>query len=319
MDVHERLRERLYERPLVECIPNFSEGRDEARIDKIVDAVQSVAGVHVLDHSSDADHNRTVFTFIGEPEPVAEAAFQSIKQAAELINLDHHTGQHPRIGAADVVPFVPLRNASMAQCVQMAEQLGQRVGDELGLPVYLYEHAARVPTRVNLAEVRRFPYEILKTSIQSDPSRRPDFGPSRLGPAGAVAIGARGPLIAFNAYLATDDIGVAQAIARTVRESGGGLTYLKALGLLVSGQAQVSMNVIDYRQTGLHLILETVRAEASKHGTVVTHTELVGLVPRMALIDAALAYLGLPQDAGKLTLETRIGLVTGDFRDLPFE
>jgi glutamate formiminotransferase len=176
-----------------------------------------------------------------------------------------------------------------------------------------------VPTRVNLAEVRRFPYEILKTSIQSDPSRRPDFGPSRLGPAGAVAIGARGPLIAFNAYLATDDIGVAQAIARTVRESGGGLTYLKALGLLVSGQAQVSMNVIDYRQTGLHLILETVRAEASKHGTVVTHTELVGLVPRMALIDAALAYLGLPQDAGKLTLETRIGLVTGDFRDLPFE
>ena len=311
MDVRERL--------LVECIPNFSEGRDTAKIDRIVNAAQSVAGVHVLDRSSDADHNRTVLTFIGAPDAVREAAFQSIKQAAELIDLDHHSGQHPRIGAADVVPFVPLRNVTMTQCVHIAEQLGERVGHELELPVYLYGRAARMPPRANLAEVRRLPYEILRTAIQSDPSRRPDFGPSRLRPAGAVAIGARGPLIAFNAYLDTDDVRIAQAIARTVRESGGGLTYLKALGLLVNGQAQVSMNVIDYRQTGLHLILETVRAEASKHGTVVTHTELVGLVPRVALIGAALAYLGLPPDADKLTLETRIGLATGDFRDLPFE
>ena len=304
---------------LIECVPNFSEGRDEAIITQIVAAITAIADVHVLDHSSDHDHNRTVVTVIGPPGAVIEAAFAGVRTAAQLIDLNAHSGVHPRIGAADVVPLIPLRDVSMETCVQLARDLGQRIAAELDLPVYLYENAALREDRRNLAEVRRHPYEKLKTSIQSDPARTPDYGPRHLGNAGAVAVGARGPLIAFNAYLDTDDVAIAQSIAVAVRESGGGLRYLKALGLLVDGQAQVSMNVIDYRQTGLYTILERVRAEAAKHGRTVTHTELVGLVPQAALLDAALAYLGLPSTVRDLTLERRIGAATGDFREVMFE
>ena len=304
---------------LVECIPNFSEGRRSDVIDAIVDVIRHTPGVRVLDVSSDVDHNRTVVTFVGPPSPAAEAAFKAIDAAVHLINLDNHRGVHPRIGAADVVPFVPLRDFSMRACVELARALGQHVADKLKMPVYLYEQAALRPERSNLAEVRRHPYEQLRFTISADPARAPDYGPAQMGKGGAVAIGARGPLIAFNAYLNTDDVSIAQAIARTVRQSGGGLPYLKALGLLVDGKAQVSMNVVDYRQTSLYTILERVRAEAKAHGVAVTHTELVGLVPQAALLDSALAYLGLPPDVRKLTLEKRVGRVTGDFREIRFE
>ena len=303
---------------LIECIPNFSEGRDRQIIHQIVDAIQAIEGVMLLDVSSDADHNRTVMTFAGTPLVVREAAFQGIATAARLIDLDQHQGVHPRIGAADVVPFVPLRDASMSDCVEIARALGQRVADELQLPVYLYEAAALTPEKRNLAKLRRDPYERLKTTIQSDPLRRPDYGPARLTAAGAVAIGAREPLIAFNAYLDTDDVTVAQAVAVAVRESGGGLPHLKALGLLVDGQAQVSMNVVNFRETSLHTILERVREEAAKHSATITHTELVGLVPRAALIESALEALQLPAQVRDLVLEARLGAASDDYSDVNF-
>ncbi len=303
---------------LVECIPNFSEGRRPGVIAAIVAAVRS-AGASLLDVSSDADHNRTVVTFAGEPQIAAEAAFQAIRVAAERIDLDQHVGQHPRLGAADVVPFVPLRDCTLADCVTLARSLGQRVGESLGLPVYFYEAAALRPERVNLADVRRGGYEALRSAIADDPARAPDAGPARLGPAGAVIIGARGPLIAFNAYLDTADVAVAQAIAATVRESGGGLPALKALGLLVNGQAQVSMNVVDFRRTSLFDVIEAVRQAAQEHNVHVTHTELVGLIPQAALVNTALAYLQLPLDAGAQLLEARLGEMTGDFRGVSFE
>lgn len=303
---------------LVECVPNFSEGRRADVIDAIVGAVQS-APVNLLDVSSDFDHNRTVVTFAGAPESVLEAAYRSVEIAARLIDLGVHKGEHPRIGAADVVPLVPMRGLSLDDCAQLARRLGERIGSELGLPVYFYEAAALRPERVNLADVRRGGYEALKHDIQHDRLRRPDAGPAHLGPAGAVAVGARGPLIAFNAYLDTSDVTIAREIAVAVRTSGGGLPYLKALGLLVNGRAQVSMNVIDFRQTGLFLIMERVRAEAAKYGTRVVETELVGLVPQTALINAALEALQLPAETRHRLLETRLGLATGDYREVPFE
>jgi glutamate formiminotransferase len=304
---------------LVECIPNFSEGRRQSVIDAIVDAIASQP-VHLLDVSSDSDHNRTVVTFVGDPEMAVEAAYEGIAAAAQHIDLDTHTGVHPRIGAADVVPFVPLRDISLEACALLARALGQRVAKGLGLPVYLYEAAALRPERANLAYVRRDPYEKLKSTIQTDPDRAPDYGPATLGTAGAVAIGARPPLIAFNAYLDTDDVKIAQAVARAVRESSGGLPNLKALGVLVNGQAQVSMNVIDYRKTSLFAIMEAVRAAAQQRGAAVTHTEIVGLIPQAALFDTALSYLQLPPQASRPPmLEYRIGEATGDYRELPFE
>jgi glutamate formiminotransferase len=303
---------------LIECIPNFSEGRRAEVIAALVAAVRSAA-VHLLDVSSDADHNRTVITFAGEPDAVVEAAFRSIQTAARLIDLEQHRGEHPRIGAADVVPFVPLQNATLSDCVALAHRLGARVGAELGLPVYYYEAAALRPERVNLADVRRGGYEVLKQALPADPARLPDAGPARVGTAGAVAIGARLPLIAFNIMLDTADVEIGHAIAVAVRSSSGGLPYVKALGLQVNGRAQVSMNVIDYRRTSLYTIMESVRAEAARHGVTVAGSEIVGLVPRAALIDTALAYLGLPPEAATLILEDRLGAHTGDYRNLIFE
>lgn len=303
---------------LVECVPNFSEGRRREVIDAIRDAISSQP-VHLLDVSSDADHNRTVITFAGEPETVLEAMFRGTAIAVSLIDLDAHEGVHPRIGAVDVVPFVPLRDVSIADCVRLAERLGQRVGDELGIPVYLYEAAAKRPERVNLANVRRGGYEALKDSIDTDAERAPDFGPARMGKAGAMAIGARGPLIAFNAYLNTANVEIAQQIAIAIRESGGGLAFLKAMGVLVAGQAQVSMNVIDFRRTSLFTIMEALHAEAQKHGVIVTHSELVGLTPQAALLDYAIESLGLPIETRSQILEQRLGAITGDYRTITFE
>lgn len=316
----------MIERPddtvLVECVPNFSEGRDQTIISAIVAAIASTiasASVHHLDTSSDHDHNRTVVTFAGTPQNVIEAAFRGVATAIQHIDLRQHRGVHPRIGAADVVPLIPLRGVSLNECAKLARQLGQRIASELDLPVYLYEAAALRPERTNLAYVRRDPYETLVNTIQTDPDRQPDYGSARLGTAGAVAVGARGPLIAFNAYLNTDDVEIASTIARTIRTSGGGLPHLKALGLLVKGQAQVSMNIIDFRQTSLFNVLEAVRSEAAKHGVEITHTELVGLIPRNALLESALAYLQLPPSTRDLILEDRLGAHTQDFRALPFE
>lgn len=303
---------------LIECIPNFSEGRRQSVIDQLVAAVRAQP-VHLLDVSSDADHNRTVITFAGEPDAVSAAAFASAEAAARLIDLERHDGVHPRIGAVDVIPFVPLRDATVANCVALAHRLGERIGSELGLPVYFYEAAAQRADRVNLADVRRGGYEALRTALPADPTRQPDTGPPRISPAGAVAIGVRAPLIAFNIYLDTDDVSVAQAVATAIRTASGGLPYVKALGLLVNGRAQVSINVIDYRRTSLFAILEAVRAAAERHGAGIAASELVGLTPRAALLDAALACLKLPPDAASLILEDRLGDQTGDYRDLPFE
>lgn len=304
--------------PLIECVPNFSEGRRADVIEALVTAIRST-DVHLLDYSSDVDHNRTVITFAGAPDAVVEAAFRAIRTAAEHINLDEHAGQHPRIGAADVIPLIPLRNASLDLCVKLAHQLGKRVGAELDLPVYFYEAAALRPDRANLANLRRGGYEALKTLLPTDSDWQPDAGPARMDSAGAVAIGAREPLIAFNAYLDTDDVQVAQQIAEAIRSSGGGLPYVKALGLLVNGRAQVSMNVVDYRRTSLFTIMDAVRSEARKRGAAVTHTELIGLLPREALIDTALACLQLPPETQSQILETRLGEHTDDYRTLTFE
>jgi len=291
---------------IVECVPNFSEGRRKDVIDQIVASIREVAGVRVLDVESDADHNRSVLTFIGEPEAVEEAAFRSIRRAAELIDMEQHRGGHPRMGATDVVPFVPIRGVTMNDCVQMARRVGARVGNELGIPVYLYEAAATRPDRVNLADVRRGEYEGLRREIATDPQRAPDFGPRKMGRAGATAIGARPPLIAFNVYLTTNDVRIAQAIAKAVRYSSGGLRYVKALGLLVEGRAQVSMNLTDYRKTPIARVVEMIRAEAARYGVSTAESEIVGLVPQEALLDAAVHYLQLHRFSAGQVLENRL-------------
>lgn len=293
-------------RQLVECIPNFSEGRRPEVIAAIKDSISQVKGISLLDQHSDEDHNRTVLTFSGAPDAVVEAAFAGIAKAAELINLDHHKGEHPRIGATDVVPFVPLAGISMKECVELAHNLGQKVGDELGIPVYLYEAAATRTDRRNLESIRRGEYEGLKESIQSDPAKEPDFGPKQLGRAGATVIGARPPLIAFNVYLKSDDVEIAKKIAKSVRHSSGGLRYVKALGLLVEGRAQVSMNLTNFRQTSIATVVEHIRTAAERYGTQVHSSELVGLIPQEALADAAQWYLQMDEFNYDQVLETRL-------------
>ena len=293
-------------RKIVECVPNFSEGRRTEVIDQIAEAVAAVPGVHVLDVQSDADHNRTVVTFAGEPEAVEEAAFRGIQEAAELIDMDLHRGEHPRMGAADVVPFVPIKNVTMEDCVAIVRRVGERVGRELDIPIYLYEEAATRPERRNLADVRRGEYEGIKAEIETRPEREPDFGPRHVGKAGATAIGARPPLIAYNVYLGTDDVEIAKAIARAVRHSSGGLRYVKALGLLVKGQAQVSMNLTDYRRTPVHRVMEMIRREAERYGVSVVESELIGLIPNEALVEVAEFYLQLGDFSSRQILENRL-------------
>ncbi|MCH8093428.1 MAG: glutamate formimidoyltransferase [Chloroflexi bacterium] len=291
---------------LVECVPNFSEGRKAEVLDAIAASIESVPGVRLLDRHSDVDHNRTVITFIGPPKAAAEAAYACVSKAAELIDLDAHEGQHPRLGATDVVPFVPIQEVTMEECVVLARELGQRVAHELGIPVYLYEAAATRPDRVNLADIRRGEYEGLKASIANDPDRAPDFGPKKLGPAGATVVGARKPLIAFNVNLTTDDVEVAKQIAKRVRHSDGGLAYVKALGLLVDGRAQVSMNLTDFARTSIYRVVEMVRVEADSFGVEIHSSELVGLIPQAALIDTAAGYLQLDKLLPEQIIESHL-------------
>lgn len=296
---------------LIECIPNFSEGRRGDVIEAIAQAIASVPGVQVLDRHSDPDHNRTVITFVGAPEAASQAAFAGTARAADLIDMDQHRGEHPRIGATDVIPFVPLSGIDMDGCVELARSLGQRVAAELSIPVFLYEAAATRPTRVNLENLRRGEYEGLKESIAVDPERAPDFGPRQLGKAGATVIGARAPLIAYNVYLTSDDVGIAKKIAASIRQSSGGLPFVKALGMLVEGRAQVSMNLTDFTRTPVSRVMEAVRQAAIKHGVSIHHSELVGLIPQAALVEAARWYLQLDDFKPDQILETRLYAASG--------
>lgn len=297
----------LYDR-VVECIPNFSEGRRPEVVEAIVTAIRSVEGVKLLDYSSDPTYNRSVVTFAGSPEAVKEAAFRATARAAELINMEEHRGAHPRIGATDVIPFVPLRGVSMEECVALAVELAREIAERLGIPTYLYEEAARRPERKNLADIRRGDYEGLKLEIER-PERQPDFGPSRLHPtAGATVVGARPPLIAYNINLDTPDLAVAKKIANKIREARGGLPAVKAIGVEIKEKniTQVSINLTDYSRTSLYRLFETVKAEAQKLGTQVTGSEIVGLIPMGALIDLARDYLGLESFKPEQVLELKL-------------
>lgn len=279
---------------IIESVPNFSEGRRQDVIDAILAACNSVEGARVIDHSSDPDHNRSVVTMVGSPEAVTEALFRGIAKAAELIDMNQHQGEHPRIGATDVVPLVPIRDISMEECVALARALAQRVSTELNIPTYLYYKAATRPDREVLAHIRKGEYEGLKAALEAgDADRLPDFGPPHLGSAGATVIGARPPLIAYNIYLTTSDVSIAKKIAKAIRHSSGGMRHLQAMGLLVEGRAQVSMNFLDYTRTPIYRVTEMIRREASRYGVGIQSAELIGLIPERALLDAAQWYLQL--------------------------
>lgn len=293
---------------IVQCVPNFSEGRRVDVIEALVEAIKRVKGITLLDYSYDESHNRSVVTFIGEPEAVIEAAFQGAKKAAELIDMSGHSGGHPRMGAADVIPFIPVTGVKMEDCVEMANRLGKRLAEELDLPVYLYEEAALRPERKNLSEVRRGQYEGLIESIH-EPERKPDFGPAKVHPrAGATAVGARPPLIAYNINLDTEDLNIAKLIARAIRGSSGGFPTVKALGIMIeeTGKAQVTINVCDYKQVPLHRIFELVKREAARFGVAVAGSELIGLTPMEALVDAAEFYLQIKGFDHSQVLENRL-------------
>lgn len=274
---------------LVECVPNFSEGRREGIIAEIGHAAARVPDVTVLDLHADPAHNRMVLTFIGSPEAAVEAAFRCAARAAQLVDMRDQRGEHPRIGATDVVPFVPVSGVTMADCVRLAHQLGRRLGEELGIPVYLYARAALRAGRAWLPDVRRGEYEGLREAIERDPDRAPDFGPAHLGPAGATAVGARPFLIAYNVNLATPNLGLAREIARRVRQSGGGLPAVQARGMATSdpNAVQVSMNLLDPELTPLDVAHEAVHALAAQHGVRVAGSEIVGLLPLDAVIASA--------------------------------
>jgi glutamate formiminotransferase / formiminotetrahydrofolate cyclodeaminase len=292
-----------------ECVPNFSEGRDASVVNRVADAARSVPQVTVLDIESNADHHRSVISLAGDGEALLEAVFRMMKVATELIDLTRHRGEHPRMGATDVVPFVPLGDASMEQAVALARRLGERVARDLRIPVYLYGAAAQRPERTDLAHVREGQFEGIRDSISSDPARRPDFGEPRIHPtAGAVAIGARPVLIAYNAYLSTPDVTVAKKIAKAVRARDGGLAEVKALGFEIKERerAQVSMNLTDYRRTSMPRALEFVRREAERYGVTVEESEIVGLVPEDALFDAAEFYLQLHRFSREAVLERKV-------------
>lgn len=293
---------------LIECVPNFSEGRRPDVVAAIRDAIAGVTGAHILDTSADASHNRCVITFVAPIDVVADAAFAGIREAQQRIDLTTHSGEHPRMGAADVVPFIPLDGATMEDCIALARSLGERVGRELGIPVFLYERAATRPDRENLADVRRGEFEGLRTEMGRTPQRVPDFGPGAVHPtAGAVAIGARPFLVAYNVYLGpASNMPVAKEVAKSVRGSVGGLKYVKGLGFEVDGQAQVSMNLVDTEKTPLHQAYEMVKMEAEARGVTPTWSELVGLVPERALFDAAARHIRLRNFTPDMVLERKV-------------
>lgn len=279
---------------IVECVPNISEGRNPKIVAECVEAVASVDGVKVLNYTSDYDHNRSVITFIGSPDEVEEAAVRLCKTAAKLIDLTKHSGEHPRMGAVDVVPFIPVKNVTMDECVETAKRTGSRFYSEAKVPVYLYENAASVEHRRNLADVRRGQFEGLPEKTKQ-PMWRPDFGEGFHPTAGVSIVGAREFLIAFNIELSTSDVQIAKNIAKIIRQSSGGLDCVKAIGIMLhqTNTAQVSINMTDYKKTPLYRVVELVRTEAKRYGVHITRTELIGLSPMKALIDSAEYYLQL--------------------------
>ena len=292
----------------MECVPNFSEGRDLEKIDKIVAPLRGRAGVKLLDYSNDEDHNRLVVTVVGEPEALREAILEAIGVAVELIDLNLHQGQHPRMGAVDVVPFIPIKGCTMDDAVELSRQVGERVATDYGVPVFLYEKSASAPHRENLAAVRKGEFEGMAEKIRQ-PEWKPDFGPAERHPtAGAVAIGARMPLVAFNINLSTPSIEIAHSIAKKIRFIGGGLRFVKAMGVELAdrGITQVSINMTDYTRTALYRSFEMVRFEARRYGVSIVGSEIIGLVPMEALIDTAAYYLGLEDFSMEQVLEARI-------------
>ena len=294
--------------PLVECVPNFSEGRDPETIAALREAIASTPGAHVLDVSSDPSHHRTVITFVASLDAAVSAAFSAMHVARDRIDLTTHHGEHPRIGATDVVPFIPLEGATMDDCISLARELGQRAYRELGIPVYLYERAATTAARENLADVRRGEFEGLREEVRINAARRPDFGVAELHPtAGATAIGARPFLVAYNIYLGdAKNLPIAKELAKAIRGSSGGLRYVKGLGLEVDGQAQLSMNLVDTEKTPLHRVYEIVKNEAAAHGITPTWSEIVGLVPERVLLEAGARHVQLRGFSRAMLLEDKV-------------
>ena len=296
---------------LVECVPNFSEGRDKAKVDAIVDAMK-MDGVYLLDREMDYDHNRCVITLVGEREPIQEAAIRGVGKAAELIDLNVHQGAHPRMGAADVVPFIPIDGVTIEDCVAMARHVGAEIWNRYKIPIYLYEAAATTPERQNLENIRRGQFEGIRADIATNPARKPDFGDPKVHPtAGATVVGARKFLIAYNVFLSTPDVQIAKHIAKTVRFSNGGLRYVKGAGFPVRGLAQVSMNLTDFEQTPIHRVFEFVKREAARYGVMPVSSEIVGLIPKKALESAAEWFLQVENFDSSLILENRLAAVMG--------
>jgi len=296
---------------LVECVPNFSEGRDKAKVDAIVDAMK-MPGVYLLDREMDFDHNRCVITLVGEREAIQEAAIRGVGKASELIDLTTHSGAHPRMGAADVVPFIPIDGVTIEDCVAMANHVGEEIWKRYQIPVYLYESAARVPERQGLENVRRGQFEGIRAEIATNPARRPDIGELRVHPtAGATVVGARKFLIAYNVFLNTTNVDIAKKIAKAVRFSSGGMRFVKGAGFLVRGLAQVSMNLTDFEQTPVHRVFEMVKREAARYGVMPISSEIVGLIPKKALEEAAEWFLQVENFDSSLILENRLTAVMG--------
>src|SRR5256886_7462367 len=296
---------------LVECVPNFSEGRDKSKVDEIV-AAMKVDGVFLLDREMDADHNRCVITMVGEREAIQESAIRGVGKASELIDLNTHKGAHPRLGAADVIPFIPIEGVSIEDCVTMARHVGEQIWKRFQIPVYLYEAAATSPERQNLENIRRGQFEVIREEIATVASRKPDFAEARLHhTAGACVVGARKFLIAYNIFLNTAEVEIAKKIAKAGRFSTGGMRFVKAAGFLVRGQAQVSMNLTDFEQTPIHRVFELVRREAERYGVAPSSSEIVGLVPKRALEQAAEWFLQVENFDSSLVLENRLTAVMG--------
>ncbi|MGO9340496.1 MAG: glutamate formimidoyltransferase [Terracidiphilus sp.] len=294
---------------LVECVPNFSEGRDAAKVDAIVEAMK-IPGVYLLDREMDADHNRCVITLVGDREAIQEAAIRGVGKAAELIDLTRHQGAHPRMGAADVVPFIPIDGVTLQDCVAISRHAGAEINKRFGIPVYLYEAAATRPERQNLEYIRRGQFEGIRDEIATNPARLPDFGEPCVHPtAGATVVGARKALIAYNVFLSTPDVDVAKKIAKAVRFSSGGLRFVKGAGFLVRGMAQVSMNLTDFEQTPIHRVFEFVMREAARYGVAAVSSEIVGLIPKQALEQAAEWFLQIENFDSSLILENRLASV----------
>src|SRR4030088_3336233 len=294
---------------LVECVPNFSEGRDPAKVDAIVAAMR-MDGVYLLDREMDADHNRCVITLVGEREAIQEAAIRGVGKAAELIDLNVHKGAHPRMGAADVIPFIPIDGVTIEDCVAMARHVGEQIWKRYQIPVYLYESAAATPERQNLENIRRGQFEGIRADIATNPARKPDFGECCVHPtAGATVVGARKALIAYNVFLNTADVDIAKKIAKAVRFSSGGLRFVKGAGFLVRGMAQVSMNLTDFEQTPIHRVVEFVKREAARYGVIPVSSEIVGLIPKKALEQAAEWFLQVENFDSSLILENRLAAI----------